>query len=183
MTQLVKPGVINTTSSSSNWSRGLSPFYLGPVHLYGHYNSLNVENGWQYSKLYEEHADADGNPTPDYWKWAQTGWLDQWAHRYPMGRGRKPLCSLWDGQRMDYVTARKRIYVPLNAVAVMKSEAFDTLRRFYQEVGQVTLADYDGYDHLAKGLTLKQVADDPNKKMGHAFVLAALLEDRLEDLC
>lgn len=36
--------VINTTSRSANWSKGLSPFFLGPVKLYGDYVSQNVEN-------------------------------------------------------------------------------------------------------------------------------------------
>ena len=33
-TQLPGDVVINTTSQSNNWSRGLSPFYLGPIPLY-----------------------------------------------------------------------------------------------------------------------------------------------------
>lgn len=40
--------VINTTSRSDTWSRGLSPFFLGPVDLYDGYKSINVENAWQF---------------------------------------------------------------------------------------------------------------------------------------
>lgn len=39
--------VINTTSHSNNFSKGLSPFNLGPVFLYNGYQSRNVENAWQ----------------------------------------------------------------------------------------------------------------------------------------
>jgi hypothetical protein len=35
-----------------------------------------------------------------------------------MGRGAKPEYSLWDGERLDYIEARKRIYAPLYARAV-----------------------------------------------------------------
>lgn len=59
---------INTTTNSNTWSKGLSPMYLGPVHLYGKYTALNVENGWQYSKLYPEYSDREGNPTDAYYK-------------------------------------------------------------------------------------------------------------------
>ncbi len=38
--------VINTTSRSSNWSRGLSPFFLGPIYLYDGFVSKNIENAW-----------------------------------------------------------------------------------------------------------------------------------------
>ena len=36
--------IINTTSRSTNWSKGLSPFFLGPCEL-GEIKSKNVENG------------------------------------------------------------------------------------------------------------------------------------------
>jgi hypothetical protein len=41
--------------------------------------------------------------------------------------------------------------------------------------GDLTLRDFDGYDHVAQGKSLKDVLLDPNKKMGHAFVLALML--------
>jgi len=49
--------VINTTSSSDNWSRGLSPFFLGPCKCYGFHVSKNIENTWQFSKTYKCHTD------------------------------------------------------------------------------------------------------------------------------
>lgn len=52
--------IINTTSRSKNWSRGLSPFFLNPGNLYGEYSAKNVENAWQYSKVYKEHLDNTG---------------------------------------------------------------------------------------------------------------------------
>jgi len=33
-----------------------------------------MENAWQYSKVYSEHADEVGNPTQKYWDWAKAGW-------------------------------------------------------------------------------------------------------------
>jgi hypothetical protein len=37
------------------------------------------------------------------------------------------------------------------------------------------LRDWDGYDHLALGCSIAAVAGNPRRKMGHAFVLWALL--------
>jgi hypothetical protein len=58
--------VINTTSRSSGWSIGLSPFLLGPVKLYGDYVSQNVENAWQYSKVYCQFTDENNEPSTAY---------------------------------------------------------------------------------------------------------------------
>ena len=58
--------IINTTSRSTNWTRGLSPFVLEAGHLYEDYYAKNVENAWQASKVYEEFIDKDGNPKPEY---------------------------------------------------------------------------------------------------------------------
>src|SRR5689334_18107735 len=97
------PSAINTTSHSlSDWTTGLSPFNLGPIHLYGNHTARIFENAWQFSKLYPEHADNNGQPTAKYWQWATAGWASTRPQRYPMGKGRRPLCSLWDGQRLGY---------------------------------------------------------------------------------
>lgn len=165
---------IDTTSRSRTWSRGLSPFFLGPVKLYGDYTARNVENAWQFSKVYSEH----GEPNADYFAWAEKGWRDTKAHRYPMGRGRKPLYSYWDGEKLGYVEARKRIYIPLYASAVEKSAVFRVLLETYLKAETLTLWDYDGYDHRSLGMTLKDVANSAEKKMGHAFVLAMLLHQK-----
>ena len=175
--------VINTTSrATGQWSTGLSPFFLGPVPLYENaatIESRNVENGWQFSKCFAEHVDSEGNPTPAYFEWAKTGWEKKRAERYPMGKGRKPLYSWWAGEKLDYVEARKRIYIPMYAKAVVVTEAFSRLLTICRIGGDIALWDFDGYDHQALGMSLKEVADCPTKKMGHAFVLAMLLEKLL----
>jgi hypothetical protein len=171
-----KGEIINTTSKSNNWSKGLSPFFLGgQIHLYDDFTAKNVENAWQFSKLYKEHADADGNPTADYFAWAKKGWADSWAHRYPMNKGAIPLCSWWNGEKLGYVEARKEIYLPIYAREVLKTEAYAKLKQILDERGEVTLWDFDGYDYLKLGMSLQEVLNNPKRKMGHAFVLAMLL--------
>lgn len=167
---------INTTSRSKDWSIGLSPFYLGPVKLYEEYTAINMENAWQFSKVYKEHVDDDNNPTEKYFKWAKEGWESDRAFRYPMGKGKKPLYSLWEGNKYEYVEARKKIYIPLYAAAVQKTDAFRKLKQVYAAFGDIVLWDFDGYDHRAKNMTYQQVIDSTTNKCGHAFVLAMLLE-------
>jgi hypothetical protein len=167
---------INTTSRSPIWSKGLSPFFLGPVKLYGNYVAKNVENGWQFVKTYLQFTDIFEDPTPDYFKWAETGWNDTRAHRYPMGKGARPLYSYWDGNKLSYIEARKQIYIPLYSEAVQKSEAWKLLVEHYKNNKDIWLWDFDGYDHISLGMTMDEVINCPTRKMGHAFVLKMLLE-------
>lgn len=168
--------VINTTSrSTEEWSRCLSPFFLGPVDLYGKYRARNVENAWQYAKVYASMLDAKGDPSPEYFIWAEAGWNSDKAQRYPMGKGAKAEFSYWDGQKLSYVEARKKIYIPLYSSCVGESEAYAKLKEISQQQ-DIWLWDFDAYDKKKEGMDFDDVINCPTKKMGHAFVLAMMLE-------
>jgi hypothetical protein len=166
---------VNTTSRSKDWGRGFSPFLLGPCELYGGRIAQTVENAWQFSKVYKCHTDAEHNPTDEYWRWAETGWASRRAERYPMGKGAAPEYSLWDGRKLSYVEARREVYVPLYYAAVLGTPAFARLRELYLAGANLVLWDFDGYDNEKLGMSLGQVLDCHDRKMGHAFVLAAML--------
>lgn len=180
-----KDQVIVTVSKSTTWSQGLSPFFLGPCKLYDSYESKNMENAWQFTKVYTEHVTMGGDAHESYWKWAKEGWASEIAHRYPMGKGRKPLFSLWkvngELKKLDYVEARKRIYIPLYYSAVKDTDAFKRLQEKYNELSKegkdLYLVDFDAYRHKQSDMTYREVINNPNKKMGHAFVLAMMLEE------
>lgn len=161
--------------------RDLSPFVLGPVKTYTGAYSANFENLWQFSKVYREHLDGNGNIKQSWMEWRRRGWNDHRARRYPMGKGRKPEFSLWDGERLGYIDARKRIYARLYAATVVTTQSYLTLELAYGNANEITLRDYDAYDHISMGMSLKDVINNPDRKMGHAFVLAMLLEGVLEE--
>ena len=170
--------VINTTSCSKDFGKELSPFFLGPVPLWGGYKAKNVENAWQYSKVYYSHLDDNGDIMLTNWlKWAKEGWGKQYADRYPMGKQSIPKFSYWDGKKLDYLEARTKIYIPLYARAVRKTEAFEELVKLYKSGhDEIYLRDFDGYDHRKLGMNLMEVVTCKHKKMGHAFVLAMMLQ-------
>lgn len=167
---------VNTTSRSLDWGRSFSPFLLGPCELYGGHIAETMENAWQYTKVYKEHMDAFGEPTDDYWAWAANGWASRRAERYPMGKGAIPEYSLWNGRKLSYVEARKEIYVPLYYAAVVGTLAYAKLRELHESGVTVFLWDFDGYDHIKLDMSLVDVLNCPNRKMGHAFVLARMIE-------
>lgn len=169
---------IDTTSRSKTWSRGLSPFFLGPVKI-GNFWSLNMENAWQYSKVYPEHVDDTGKPTDEWREWAMKGWGNTKAVRYPMGKGRKPLYSWIQGRKLSYIEARKEIYIPLYSQAVRDTDAFKALQNVVKSNMIVCLRDFDGYDHKTLGMSYDEVINCESRKMGHAFVLAMMLEGKI----
>ena len=190
--------VYNVTSTSKeNWCLELSPFFLGPIELYSNDKdgkmivAKNMENAWQFCKVYEQFTDKDGySPSEAYWEWAQKGWNDSKPHRFPFGRTAvKPLYSLWNGKKLKYIEARKAIYAPLYAKYVEQTDAYKKLSGIYtkyccgdkndKDQRPMALLDFDGWDHLGQGFTLEQIINMEKPKMGHAFVLAGLLENNL----
>ena len=102
-----------------------------------------------------------------------------------MGKGAIPLYSYWDGEHLNYIQARKRIYGPLYANAVLGTSAWNQLYQTYlsnstalmhavthYQTIETVLRDYDGYN---TDDSLTTVLNNPYKKMGHAFVLKMLL--------
>lgn len=172
------PMVINPCSNSVvDWQSDLSPFIVGPCDLYARMKSVNFENAWQFAKVYKRHVKPNGDiDFGAYFAWAKEGWYNPKAIRYPMGRGAKPEFSYWDGNRYGYIEARKKIYGPLYIKAIIDRPGFQRLREIYETWdGTLVLRDFDGYDHVAKGMSLTQVVNNPLRKMGHAFVIAMLL--------
>lgn len=173
-------GVIVDTTSGSGCFRDLSPFDLGPIDTYVKgVKAQNFENLWQYSKVYPGFVDSSGDPLPEWYAWRDYGWAETRAHRYPIAKGRKPLYSYWGGGKLSYIEARKTIYAPLYAKYVARTDAYGTLQELAKE--DLILLDYDAYDHRALKMSLKDVINNPNRKMGHAFVLMMMLTGELEE--
>jgi len=138
-----------------------------------------MEGAWQFSKVYPQHLDEQDNPSEKYWAWAEAGWSSSKPQRYPMGKGAKPWYSWWDGQKLEYVAARKKIYCPLYAAAIETTPALQQLREMHAAGQDLWLWDFDGYDHHRNKLSYRDVVNDPKKTMGHAFVIAMVLENDL----
>lgn len=129
------------------------------------------------SQSYEKHTDEKGDPSIEWIKWARKGFRNPRAFRYPMKKGAIPEYSYWDGEKLGYIEARKKIYIPIykHGIKTHRREAFDKLCKLYEEHRRLVLWDYDGYDRKRFGLTSEQVVDCDVLTMGHAFVIEQLL--------
>ena len=170
---------------------GLSPFCLGPVDTYDGLKAERFERAWQCSKVFAGFADSSGNPLPEWFAWRDRMWADpsnadHMAIRFPAGKenanAKKTLYSYWkvDGEfkHLGYIDARKHIYLPVYAKAVVKTEAYRRLCAMRDEGKNLLLVDFDGYNrHLPRyNFSYNDVLHCPILKMGHGFVLAMLLE-------
>lgn len=173
--QLLPYQIIDTTSDSGMYS-DLSPFKLNAEK----YGAKNFENLWQFSKVYKQFIEDDGTISDKWYKWSLDGFNTNRAIRYPIGKGFKPEYLLWNGKKLSYIEARKRVYIPIYAELVQKTQSFKILKQLFEN-NNLILLDYDAYDHQVLNITLKDVVNNPNKKCGHAFVLMMILTNVLND--
>lgn len=173
--------VLNCTSRSDDFGQRFSPLLMGPCDFENGW-AYNVENAWQYSKVYPEHIGEQGQILPEYFQWREQGFKNKQAIRYPMGKkGSKPLFSLLGGKRLDYILARKKIYLPLYQEQLNNlhgDKAFmDQAVQFLHENrnGIIEIKDFDvvriGFDGSHHGL-IEEKLNDPAKPFGHGYMVA-----------
>jgi len=155
-------------------ARDLSPFFLGPLTING-LECKNFENAWQYSKVYDQHVKKE-RIQDVYYKWRALGYANPKAVRYPMSKDSVPLYSLLGNRKLSYVEARQEIYIPEYAKLVRKTKSFKWLKEQHAKGANIVLRDFDGYNHHSMHRSYRDVITDPNRKMGHGFVICMLLE-------
>ena len=183
---------VNATSraNGADFGRGLSPFVLGPIPMYDGLASKTFEAVWQFCKVYEEHLGPDGEPNQSWREWSRQGWptsseeyvaTDVSLLRYPLGKGKRPVYTYWNGAHLSYIEARKQIYVPLYQRAVRDTESWRRLRELYEEQraygSGVRMFDFDGQNLFnMNGRTYVDALEDPTRIFGHSLILCAMLE-------
>ena len=181
----VPAGVFEVDTTSAGPFKDLSPFYLGPYSWTESNLSMQavrMENLWQYSKVYPQHVDTEGNILQSWFQWRDTGFKSTRANRYPMGKGAKPLCTRWMGQRLTYIEARKALYIPVYSELVLRTRSYAMLYEWVMKgTKHIALRDFDGYRHIDAGMTLKDVINNSAKSMGHAFIIYGLLTGELRE--
>ena len=173
--------VIDVTSRSKSLGKQFSPFLVGPVKLYGDYTAQNMENAFQYSRVYTEYNGYDDRPTASYFEWAREGWNSKQPNKYPLGAWSRHLYHWWDGKKItDRIEAQNTIFVGPYAKAIVRTEAYRKLKKLYETTDRdIYLLDFEGYDHRLFEMNWRQVMHHPTWAVGQGFVLAMLLEGYL----
>ena len=190
----------NVCKNSSRYQE-LSPMLLGPVKdENGERYALNIEDGWQGSKVYPLHVKGyDGG--------RKGGWQKNWTeyskrarfsgearrHRRPSRDKGKvidsrnpnaPLFSYYMGDRLLYMDARERMYMPWYAELAKETKAFLDLKNRLLAGKNLLLLEYDGLDRrdprknrdLDENMLCRLIRD-PCVIYGHGLGLASCLLD------
>lgn len=137
----------------------------------------------------------------EYWLPSETGWKYQWYRwrdniLHNMGKSQRhrmkdysltapnpnvPLFSYYENRKMQYVTARKSMYVPWYANMVSMTRSFLYLQRRFNAGISLILMDPDGQpreEHPWESITTFSATrriNDPTTIFGHGLVLACVI--------
>ena len=145
--------------------------------------------------------DDDCIPNDLYWKWRHAGLNNPDAVRYPVGLNHRHKClySLVDGKKLDYVEARKLIYLKEYSDLVKQHPLFLKLKKMLSEGKNLLIIEIDGpheesLDYyiekygvgcdfienntmIASKDNLEIMLNDTKHAFGHGYCLAACLLD------
>lgn len=197
------PVTVNVTTRTRAWSRFLSPILMGPVATYREggrlLQALSAEVAWQYSKVYSCNKSGgkrlplnfqkkDGRPNAKWFRWRDRAWSNprfHWGHprfaaskhlvRRAFPKGSTVAAWYWDGKLLDPVTARREIYARLYCRFVRRTPAYRRLQRLHAQ-GDVIIYDYDGYDHVALGMSPEDTIRALDHSWGHGLLLTLMLQ-------
>ena len=170
---------LNVTSAQRTLSldrRDFSP--MTPIEG-GYKGYWNYESRWQSGKIFEG---IDEKMSKNWWK-AQT----KPKRRYPKGKGKTILCARFEGYEdigdMDYVTARKTVYVKEYYDLIKDRERTLYWKKLLEEGQSITIYDFDGPRTDDKGVTclelnedlLRDKINDLKFPFGHGYVVACAL--------
>lgn len=198
---------INVTSSNKDkkFVKEISPLYIGPVTSSDGIIAQTFENLWQYGKVYPKIYDENkkivpgidefGNPTKEFYNWRKRFYelKKEKGDRHPSFpstiRHRDCLYHVWfdkDGklEKLDYVTSRKRIYIPEYAKLIYYTDSFKEIKKLYDSGVKIALIDFDAWNYYGPNLdqdtTIKDVVNNPAFKVGHGYVIKMLLQGDIE---
>ena len=170
---------LNVTSAQRTLSldrRDFSP--MTPIEG-GYKGYWNYESRWQSGKIFEG---IDEKMSKNWWK-AQT----KPKRRYPKGKGKTILCARFEGYEdigdMDYVTARKTVYVKEYYDLIKDRERTLYWKKLLEEGQSITIYDFDGPRTDDKGVTclelnedlLRDKINDLKFPFGHGYIVGMIL--------
>jgi hypothetical protein len=156
----------------------LSPMKLGPV-IHNQKDlpvALNIENFYQFNKVYPCEVDKTGNPTKEFRKRQTEGYNDPIAHRHKFNNKIRPLYSVYKTRRgkekrFTYVQSRY-FYCCVYELLAKKEKDYKTLAKFLKKGINIMICGYDAYE-VTKNLYEHYI--DIVRPFGHELVLYTLL--------
>ena len=166
---------INVTSAQGKQH----PDRLGfsPMTASNYKDFYNFEAYWQSGKVFQG---IPQEKTDAFWKS-----IREPKRRFPGSKGKKVMYARWPGyaKKMDYITSRKEVYVPLYHDYMKNQGRAMHWKQWVEEGHDVLICDFDG-PRLSNGdVTVRPLSldllmekiNDPTFPFGHGYVVAAYL--------
>ena len=177
--------IINVTSSQSKSSKNRRDFSPMSEIEGGYKGYWNFESYWQSGKVF------DNIPEDKTKKW----WLNlkKPKRRYPNSKGMKVLYSSWENnEKLDYITSRKKVYVPEYFELIKNKEMLLYWKNEFQKGINITIYDFDGPKEkdgtvscleITKDVLINKI-NDTEFPFGHGYVVAsAILGINYNEFC
>ena len=145
----------------------------------GYHGYYNFEAAWQSGKRFQDIPD---HHVKSFWKNVKEP-----KRRYPGSKGKKVLRASFDwcfpNEEMDYVTSRKRVYVPFYHDLMKDTEMAQYWKEQARNGTDIVIYDFDGPRLEDGGVTctevtvelLREKINDTRFPFGHGYVVAAYL--------
>jgi hypothetical protein len=171
------PTKINVTSAQGKTSRNRLDFSpMTPIEG-GYKGYWNFESYWQSGKVYEN------IPIEKTKKWWRE--LEAPKRRFPNSKGKKVLYAVFDGndEQMDYVTSRKKVYVPEYYDLIKDRERVSHWKKHLEEGHDLVVYDFHGPRTDDGGVTCMELTkevmiekiNDPSVSFGHGYIVAGCI--------
>ncbi len=179
--QSIKINATSAQGKSSRYRRDFSP--MTPIEG-GYKGYWNFESYWQSGKVYMDVPEAK---TKAWWRNCKEP-----KRRFPKSKGWKVSHASWEGiepARMDYLTSRKRVYVPEYHALIANRESTKYLQSLLDRGQSITVYDFDGprkdngevdCQELTMSL-LQSKINDVRFPFGHGYVVAATVANILPE--
>ena len=171
--------VVNVTSAQPKASKNRRDF--SPMTFWdgGYKGYSNFEAFYQSLKRFK---DLDPKKVEAFWKKVspETGP----KRRYPDSKGKVVTHCELEGEHMDYVTTRKKVYVPFYFDMTKDREMMIHWKKHVSEGNDVVVFDFDGprnKDHsvtcleVTKDMLIEKI-HDTRHPFGHGYIVAAWLK-------
>lgn len=161
---------------------------------------------WEWKKeIHFVENDDEYDIKDEYWNWREKGFKCKYPIRYPVGKNRSHTCIGYlyeendEWELLDYIDARKKVYVPEYLNSVKKQPTFQKLKNMLQQGINLLIIEVDGphqesldyYKNkygvddsfiendtmLATDDNLDIMLNDDSHPYGHGFCLAQALLD------
>ena len=170
---------INVTSAQAKASKNRIDFSPMTEIVNGYKGYWNFESYWQSGKVYE---DIPIEKTKKWWKN-----LKEPKRRFPNSKGKKILYALFDedDEKMDYITSRKKVYIPEYYELIKDKEMIIYWKNKLNAGYNLTIYDFDGPRtnngnvlclELTKELLIEKI-NDTIFPFGHGYIVGACIAD------